>query len=639
MKTGRKTTGWSRRHIARLAYDTAGNTMLILAAAMFPIIGMAGSAFDMGRAYMVKSRLQQACDAGALAGRRAMTTSTFDTAAKAEADKFFAFNYPDGSFGTTANSFTPTGTSDGQVTATATATVPMTLMKIFSVPEMALTVNCEAKLEVANTDIMFVLDVTGSMNCAIGDGSSCTNNGNVEKETSKIKALRAAVLDFYDTLDAAVSSDDTQLRFGFVPYSSAINMGSLLSAGYVVDTHKYQSRIANFETPYYDPTSSAPSFSNETYGSSISKSNCDSYGINNYPSSGSNPITSGTAPNNTTTTTYSYYSWTKTSGSGWSAVGTCVRKKSVTITSYTTKYKFTNWIYQQEEVDTSGFKAGNSVPVVTALSTSSSSPSLVPAAGTYDLVELAAMSGTSNITTSTYSWNGCIEERNTIAQATFPSIPSGAYDLDIDLTPSSNETRWRPSWPALMYSRSSSSNGSKINSHYCPKTARKLSTMTRDAVYNYLYASDFVAIGSTYHDIGMIWGGRLISPDGIFASENSTALNGRPISRHVVFMTDGDMAPTTTVYSTYGYENLDQRVSGGDTSSLTSRHNERFSAVCSAIKAKNITIWVVAYGTSMNSYLAGCADSGKAFYSSSDAQLKEQFKLIASKIADLRLAK
>ncbi len=30
------------------------------------------------------------------------------------------------------------------------------------------------------------------------------------------------------------------------------------------------------------------------------------------------------------------------------------------------------------------------------------------------------------------------------------------------------------------------------------------------------YADSLVATGSTYHDIGMIWGARISSPDGIF---------------------------------------------------------------------------------------------------------------------------
>src|SRR3546814_16889703 len=40
----------------------------------------------------------------------------------------------------------------------------------------------------------------------------------------------------------------------------------------------------------------------------------------------------------------------------------------------------------------------------------------------------------------------------------------------------------------------------------------------------------------------MAWGARLISPTGLFASDNAKAeKNDRPISRHILFMTDGEM--------------------------------------------------------------------------------------------------
>ena len=54
----------------RLLADTAGNSLVIMAAAMFPLAGLVGGGVDMSRLYLAKARLQQACDAGALAGRK-----------------------------------------------------------------------------------------------------------------------------------------------------------------------------------------------------------------------------------------------------------------------------------------------------------------------------------------------------------------------------------------------------------------------------------------------------------------------------------------------------------------------------------------------------------------------------------------
>ena len=58
---------------------------------------------------------------------------------------------------------------------------------------------------------------------------------------SKIVGLRAAVLSFYDTVSAATSAN-ARFRVGFVPYSSAVNMGidpftdtNILQSGWLVD--------------------------------------------------------------------------------------------------------------------------------------------------------------------------------------------------------------------------------------------------------------------------------------------------------------------------------------------------------------------------------------------------------------------
>ena len=61
--------------ISRLRSNTAGNTLMLVAGAIIPLTAMIGSGVDMGRAYLVKSRLQQACDAGVLAGRKYMLKS------------------------------------------------------------------------------------------------------------------------------------------------------------------------------------------------------------------------------------------------------------------------------------------------------------------------------------------------------------------------------------------------------------------------------------------------------------------------------------------------------------------------------------------------------------------------------------
>ena len=62
-----------------LARDVRGNTMAIMAATLIPLAGLVGGGIDISRMYIVKTRLQHACDAGALAGRKAMGGGAWDT--------------------------------------------------------------------------------------------------------------------------------------------------------------------------------------------------------------------------------------------------------------------------------------------------------------------------------------------------------------------------------------------------------------------------------------------------------------------------------------------------------------------------------------------------------------------------------
>ena len=91
--------------MSRLARSQKGNVVAIVAAAIIPLAALIGGGLDMGRAYMARARMQQACDAAALAGRRAMTTSSMTAANITEARKFFDFNFPQGTF--QAATFTP----------------------------------------------------------------------------------------------------------------------------------------------------------------------------------------------------------------------------------------------------------------------------------------------------------------------------------------------------------------------------------------------------------------------------------------------------------------------------------------------------------------------------------------------------
>ena len=224
----------------RLQHDTAANTLVICAAALIPMMAMVGSGIDASRYYMTASRMQAACDAGALAARRAMTDDTFTSSHRQLGIDFFDQNFPDDMFGSANRSRNYTSDGQGVVLGTANSRLPTTIMAAFGFDEFNIAVSCSAEINISNSDIMFVLDVTGSMS-SCSNGNQCNSNSN-----SKIAGLREAVMSFYDTVEDATSAS-AQIRYGFVPYSQQINVGALLPRAYLADEHTYQSRVAMFE--------------------------------------------------------------------------------------------------------------------------------------------------------------------------------------------------------------------------------------------------------------------------------------------------------------------------------------------------------------------------------------------------------
>lgn len=622
--------------LSRLRRDIRGNTIAIVGAALVPLAAMIGSGVDMSRAYMAKTRLQSACDAAALAGRRVMVNDTMNDTVRNEATRFFNYNFPQRIYQTAE--FTPTITrpTAGTVAVTATTTIPTTVMSMFGFTSLPLNVSCNASLNFVNTDVMLVLDVTGSMAQNLSG-------------TQKIVSLRDAVMALYDELrpiQTQLESNGLRLRYGVVPYSSTVNVGALLrgvNPGYISDNVTYQSRVANFDNrvaEYISHPQPPDPPQEQIYGSSISQSDCDRFGRNRSFGSFSPSATSGGGPAPTATWARTFSNDESTGVDwGWSGASdtsgdnrSCRRHYVETDTTYEVTghhYESTGYTYRPESIDVSTYKTGVDV----TYSTNRSGETDV--GGTYDPFELAA-SGT-GMSTSTMQWNGCIEERrtvNTITSASGFAIPSDAYDLDINLIPHNDDTRWRPMLPQLVWR----GDGSSMSGAACPAAAVRLAAFTRDSMLSYV--NGLQPVGSTYHDIGMIWGARMISNAGVFADSPDT-FGSMPVSRHIIFMTDGQMDTDNGIYAFQGIERNDQRVSGQSNPSeadLNSRHMQRFKMVCNAAKSMNVSIWVIAFGTTLSTEMRDCASNANQASTISDRdQLIARFRQIGSNIGALRL--
>ena len=626
-----------------------GIVLPMAAVGLILMMALVGGGVDISRAYMVQNKLQSACDAAVLVGRKSVGRNGFDGTALAAANRYFQANFNEAEQDSTGTSFTATSNDNGNsVSGQASTTLNTVLMKLFGKDQLSLSATCNASMGVGNVDVTMVLDTTGSM------ANSVDSSG-----ISKINALRAAMKAFYRTVEAATAAGNARIRYAFAPYSTTVNVGRLLKSDYLVNRRLIQSKVPLFQTVtsqeldhWGDPVrtegtgSSDPVWANAVKGGTAYKTQAaclaakpaDLAWTNNGASYQTTSVVinaNGQRVETTTTaqpqgaTTY----FCSTSGSRWyiySQTGTRELYSHVYQTSnpvYKTvvSQRFERFEYRQREYDTSAYKL-------------------------FQAVDVPLGTDGANISTK---WAGCIEERGTLSGTTFQFVsgaisPSGAFDLDLDLEPDPTDprTQWAPMWPEVSFYRTTTSGGStptnvdvsqfgRSSNAACGQQATLLREWTAQEFSD--YADSLVARGNTYHDIGMIWGGRISSPDGIFAdSVNDEPDNGGEVSRHILFMTDGTMEPSNVTYSAYGIEFHDRRVTT-DGATSPALHNSRFLAVCQAIKAKGIRIWVIAFGTQLTSNLVTCASDNSAFLASSAAELTNTFTEIANQVGELRI--
>jgi Flp pilus assembly protein TadG len=539
--------------LSRLRRNNAGNTIAIVAAALIPLAGMIGGGLDISRGYLAQTRLQQACDAGVLAGRKVMGSSgVVSTGVRDEVRKYVGFNFPNGYLGSALDpttGVTPTLGANDTLQLTVTATIPTVVMRLFGKNDMSVTANCTSRNDYSNIDIVLVLDTTGSMACkpersdtSCGNwinnwlspkgGKTMTVDGRtvtyVQEETSggsnisRMQGLRNAL----DSLQGQMATIETQfnmteegkrkrVRWAIIPFSMMVNAGLSRNSA---DTSLYSRNSAWFN------------------------------------------VTGTYLKNGTTSTNPTHDS---------------------------------NWL--------------------------------------------------SN------TWDGCVEERRTSNQITanstyyspvYPAagnLPSNTFDLDFEATPTaSTDTRWTMADPARSEGQ-----------YACPKYMRELAPLTTSQFDDYFaFNRGFVANGGTYLDIGMLWAARLLSRNGLWSAENPTLYHTFPVSRYVIFMTDGVMDNGDN-YSAYPHEPAWKRISSnGNTDTAKANHYKRLSMTCTAIKNMDVKIYAISFsaGSDLSTDLINCSSSTNttnpefAYKADDSDELDAVFRDIGENIGSLRLS-
>lgn len=174
--------------------------------------------------------------------------------------------------------------------------------------------------------------------------------------------------------------------------------------------------------------------------------------------------------------------------------------------------------------------------------------------------------------------------------------------------------------------RSNSNHGTNLS---CPYAYIMPLTSDRDDLIDHL--DNMIPHGNTLGNIGMLWGGRLISPNPPF--EEASDWDDVNWRKAVVMMTDGDNTRDSR-YSSFWFRNKH---------GLTvTDFNQRFEETCEALKDQGVTIYTVTFTSGINEdtkgYYERCASSLDQYHDApTQEKLIEVFETISRELSNLHI--
>lgn len=198
-------TGRLSRRIAHRLRDRRGNTAIVFASALLPLVGVAGVATDGLLGYLVRDRMQTALDAAALAAGRVLTTDAY----AADARRFFDANFTPGYMNSTLTGFEAIADENREtLTVRASASLPTNFMHLFGFETTEVSAEAAVARRNRSAEIVLALDVTGSM-----------------RSDGRIEGLKTAARDLLNILFGDEETR-TNLYVGIVPYAVTVNIGT-----------------------------------------------------------------------------------------------------------------------------------------------------------------------------------------------------------------------------------------------------------------------------------------------------------------------------------------------------------------------------------------------------------------------------
>ena len=202
----------------------SGSVLLLVGLSILFLFGIAGAGYDLGHQQLVRQKIQQACDASALA---AATLPLSATTAQRQAMglRYFALNYPISYLGVARPTPTVTPTPDNSVSVdVATIDIPTNFVSNLGISTLPAKGYSKVSIAVSGAsdfDVVMVVDESGSecKDIATGnDGYYCQSHTTGFREQAQKDAITIMANKI-----VPVGNTNQNVRMGFVGFSSFIS--------------------------------------------------------------------------------------------------------------------------------------------------------------------------------------------------------------------------------------------------------------------------------------------------------------------------------------------------------------------------------------------------------------------------------
>ncbi|MBL0942435.1 MAG: pilus assembly protein, partial [Alphaproteobacteria bacterium] len=195
------------RNVRKFFKNQSGGIAIIVALTLIPLVILMGIAIDISRVSYIKTKLQYAADAAAIAGIE------YDSAdLQFNAQNLFQANFPPGSYGSTIQ-MTATREEDQNsnafVTVKVNGTIPSYFGPLIGLNTLAVNVVSQTKKPAEGLEFAMVLDNTGSMS-----------------SSNKMTNLKIAATNMIDILYENKNSKPN-FAISIVPYVATVNIGPI----------------------------------------------------------------------------------------------------------------------------------------------------------------------------------------------------------------------------------------------------------------------------------------------------------------------------------------------------------------------------------------------------------------------------